>query len=46
VGVIGMWAAAAVDPHQFCKVTSALLPLEADSSSAPSSSTKAAKNGG
>jgi HK97 family phage major capsid protein len=27
IGVIGMWAAAAVDPHQFCKVTSALLPL-------------------
>ena len=27
VGVIGMWAAAAVDPNQFCKITSTLLPL-------------------
>jgi HK97 family phage major capsid protein len=29
VGVIGMWAAAAVDPHAFCKVTGPTLPLEA-----------------
>ena len=29
IGVIGMWAAAAVDPMQFCKVTSTALPLEA-----------------
>jgi len=27
IGVIGMWAAAAVDPAQFCKITSTLLPL-------------------
>ena len=36
VGVIGMWAAAAVDPHAFCKITSALLPLSASSSSSDS----------
>jgi HK97 family phage major capsid protein len=29
VGVIGMWAAAAVDPAQFCKITGPTLPLEA-----------------
>jgi HK97 family phage major capsid protein len=29
VGVIGMWAAAAVDPAAFCKVTGPTLPLEA-----------------
>ena len=33
VGVIGMWAAAAVDPAAFVKITSTLLPLEAGSSS-------------
>ena len=27
IGVIGMWAAAAVDPAQFCKITSTALPL-------------------
>jgi len=30
VGVIGMWAAAAVDPGAFVKVTSTLLPLSED----------------
>jgi HK97 family phage major capsid protein len=44
VGVIGMWAAAAVDPMQFCKVTSTLLPLEADSGSG--GHTSRTKNGG
>jgi HK97 family phage major capsid protein len=28
VGVIGMWGCAAVDPLQFCKITSTLLPLD------------------
>jgi HK97 family phage major capsid protein len=35
VGVIGMWAAAAVDPMQFAKITSTLLPLAADSGGTP-----------
>lgn len=34
IGVIGMWAAAAVDPAQFCKITSTALPLEADGQAA------------
>jgi HK97 family phage major capsid protein len=29
VGVIGMWAAAAIDPANFCKITSTALPLAA-----------------
>jgi HK97 family phage major capsid protein len=44
IGVIGMWAAAAVDPMQFCKITSTLLPLAAgpaNSASSASSSRKA-----
>ena len=45
VGVIGMWAAAAVDPNQFCKITSTVLPFEADAGNGGSSS-RSAKNGG
>jgi HK97 family phage major capsid protein len=30
IGVIGMWAAAAIDPHAFVKITSTLLPLSDD----------------
>jgi HK97 family phage major capsid protein len=45
IGVIGMWAAAAVDPNQFCKITSTLLPLaagaEPEESGSRSSSRKA-----
>jgi len=36
VGVIGMWAAAAVDPAAFVKVTSTLLPLDAGGASSSS----------
>lgn len=47
VGVIGMWAAAAVDPAQFAKVTSTLLPLEADAGNggdkAPATSARSGK---
>jgi len=35
IGVIGMWAAAAVDPAAFVKITSTLLPLSADADAAP-----------
>jgi HK97 family phage major capsid protein len=45
VGVIGMWGCAAVDPLQFCKVTSALLPLAADGD-AEASSSRTKPNGG
>jgi HK97 family phage major capsid protein len=42
VGVIGMWAAAAVDPAAFCKVTGPTLPLD---ESAGASSSGSRKNG-
>jgi HK97 family phage major capsid protein len=44
VGVIGMWAAAAVDPAAFCKVTGPSLPL-ADGEAAGSSSGRKNGNG-
>ena len=37
VGVIGMWAAAAVDPHAFAKVTGPTLPPAAEGESRSSS---------
>ena len=36
IGVIGMWAAAAVDPHAFAKITGPSLPLGDDASSSRS----------
>jgi HK97 family phage major capsid protein len=43
VGVIGMWAAAAVDPAAFCKITSVLLPLAARGSTEPAPASGATK---
>jgi len=42
VGVIGMWAAAAVDPAAFVKITSTLLPLAAEAAAPASGATKKA----
>ena len=41
IGVIGMWAACAVDPAQFCKVAGPGLPLSEDGGGS-----RSAKNGG
>ena len=46
IGVIGMWAAAAVDPHAFCKVTSTLLPLAADAGGSGSGSGSSSRKAG
>jgi len=43
VGVIGMWACAAVDPAAFVKITSTLLPLAAEASSGPAPASGATK---
>lgn len=46
VGVIGMWAAAAVDPEAFCKITSTALPLsEGDSGGSGTQSAPAPASG-
>ena len=46
VGVIGMWAAAAVDPASFCKVTGPTLPLSEDAGNGNGGSSSRSKGNG